>query len=95
MEKAIAPNDIFFWDAVEYASVKREYIDIYFKDAEKDRLNKELQKLQKAISAGESKLKNEKFISNAPANIVEGAKAQLAESVAKKEELEKLLARLG
>lgn len=64
-------------------------------DAEKDRLNKELQKLQKAIAAGESKLKNEKFISNAPPNIVEGAKAQLAESVAKKEELEKLLARLG
>jgi valyl-tRNA synthetase len=64
-------------------------------EAEKERLGKELQKLEKAILAGESKLKNEKFINNAPANIVEGAKAQLAESVAKKEELEKLLARLG
>ena len=64
-------------------------------EAEKDRLSKELQKLQKAIMAGESKLKNEKFMSNAPANIVAGAKAQLAESVAKKEELEKLLKRLG
>ncbi|MCZ6674168.1 MAG: valine--tRNA ligase, partial [Verrucomicrobia bacterium] len=64
-------------------------------DAEKDRLQKELLKLQKAITAGESKLKNEKFMSNAPANIVEGAKAQLAESVAKKDELEKLLSRLG
>jgi valyl-tRNA synthetase len=64
-------------------------------EAEKDRLSKELQKLQKAIMAGESKLKNEKFMSNAPAKIVEGAKAQLAESLAKKEELEKLLKRLG
>ncbi len=64
-------------------------------EAEKDRLNKELQKLQKAIIAGESKLKNDKFINNAPPQIVEGAKAQLAESIAKKEELEKLVTRLG
>ena len=48
-----------------------------------------------SIAAGEGKLKNEKFISNAPPHIVVGAKTQLAESVAKKEELEKLLARLG
>jgi valyl-tRNA synthetase len=64
-------------------------------EAEKDRLQKELLKLEKAIAAGESKLKNEQFMSNAPANIIEGAKAQLAESAARKSELEKLLARLG
>ncbi|MDA1067443.1 MAG: valine--tRNA ligase [Verrucomicrobia bacterium] len=64
-------------------------------EAEKERLQKEIQKIDKAIMAGESKLKNEKFMSNAPANIVEGARAQLAESVAKKEELTNLLVRLG
>ena len=64
-------------------------------EAEKERLTKEIQKLDKAIIAGESKLKNEKFMSNAPASIVEGAKAQLAESAAKKEELQKLITRLG
>jgi valyl-tRNA synthetase len=64
-------------------------------EAEKERLQKEIQKIDKAIMAGESKLKNEKFMSNAPPNIVEGAKAQLAESVAKKEELTHLLVRLG
>ena len=45
--------------------------------------------------AGESKLKNEKFMSNAPANIVEGARAQLEDSVTKKQELQNLLTRLG
>tara|TARA_Y100000588_G_scaffold4260_2_gene5408 strand:+ start:653 stop:3424 length:2772 start_codon:yes stop_codon:yes gene_type:complete len=64
-------------------------------EAEKDRLQKELQKLAKAIAAGESKLKNEKFVNNAPQAIVEGAKAQLQESIHKKEELKNLLARLG
>ena len=64
-------------------------------EAEKERLGKELRKLDKAILAGESKLKNEKFINNAPPQIVEGAKAQLVEAVAKKDELEKLLSRLA
>ncbi|MDP0498873.1 MAG: valine--tRNA ligase [Verrucomicrobiota bacterium JB022] len=63
--------------------------------AEKERLGKELAKLEKGIQSGEAKLNNEKFVSSAPANIVEGARAQLAETKAKKEEIERLLASLG
>ncbi len=63
--------------------------------AEKDRLERELAKLEKAVAAGESKLGNQKFLNNAPANIVEGARRQLADSKEKKEKIARLLAELG
>ncbi|KAF0095013.1 MAG: valyl-tRNA synthetase [Puniceicoccaceae bacterium 5H] len=63
--------------------------------AEKERLGKELAKLEKGIKSGEAKLSNDKFVNQAPANVVEGARAQLAETKAKKEEIERLLASLG
>ncbi len=63
-------------------------------DAEKQRIGKELEKLDKAIAAGESKLSNEKFVSSAPANIVEGAKKQLTETKAKRDELIRILENL-
>ena len=63
--------------------------------AEKQRLKKELAKLHKAIRTGEGKLSNQAFLNKAPPRIVEGAKQNLVEATAKKNELEKILARLG
>jgi valyl-tRNA synthetase len=63
--------------------------------AERERLGKELVKLSKAIISGESRLKNEGFTSGAPAEVIEGAKRQLADNQTKQKELERLLEALG
>jgi len=60
-------------------------------EAEKQRLGKELEKLGKAIQAGEGKLKNPKFVDKAPPQVVEGARKQLAETQAKRDEIVRLL----
>ena len=62
--------------------------------AERKRLTKELEKLDKAVAAGTAKINNPAFASKAPAHILEGAKKQLAETVAKRDETAKLLAAL-
>ncbi|TNC81996.1 MAG: valine--tRNA ligase [Oleiphilus sp.] len=48
--------------------------------AEVKRLNKELEKAEKEIKRLEGKLHNEKFVSNAPAEVVDKEKAKLAEA---------------
>ena len=48
--------------------------------AERERLTKEIAKLEKNIVSNESKLGNEGFLSKAPANIVEGLRKQQAEN---------------
>ena len=63
--------------------------------AEKVRLTKELAKLEQAVAAGEAKLGNEVFVSKAPAKILEGARNQLAEAKAKRDEIARMLASLG
>jgi valyl-tRNA synthetase len=65
------------------------------KVAEGTRLTKELEKLTQHIASQEAKLANEAFVAKAPAKVIEGARAQLAENVAKREELKRLLAALG
>ena len=54
-------------------------------DTEKEiaRLNKELEKLRKGIASTENKLKNEKFISKAPAEVVQGEREKLSIAVEK------------
>lgn len=59
--------------------------------AETKRLTKELEKLDKAVAAGTAKINNPAFASKAPAHILEGAKKQLAETQAKRDEVAKLL----
>ena len=59
--------------------------------AETKRLSKELEKLDKAVAAGTAKINNPAFASKAPAHILEGAKKQLAETQAKRDEVAKLL----
>jgi valyl-tRNA synthetase len=65
------------------------------KGAERVRLGKELANLDKVIASSEARLANEAFTSKAPANVIEGAKKQLAENQAKREELKRLLTALG
>ena len=60
-------------------------------EAEKVRLTKELAKLDKLVAAGEGKLKNEKFVNSAPAQVVEGARKQLAETTEKRDETRRIL----
>ncbi|TVP80967.1 MAG: valine--tRNA ligase [Puniceicoccaceae bacterium] len=60
-------------------------------EAEKARLSKELDKLNKLVAAGEGKLKNPKFVESAPANVVEGARKQLAETTEKRDETRRIL----
>ncbi len=57
------------------------------KTAELARLDKELDKLNKEIQRTEGKLGNEKFVSNAPADVVEKERSKLANS---REALEKI-----
>ena len=63
--------------------------------AEKVRLAKELAKLEQAVSAGEAKLTNEAFVSKAPPKILEGARKQLDEAKAKRDEIARMLTTLG
>jgi len=49
------------------------------KDAEQARLAKEIEKLEKEVKRVEGKLNNEKFVSKAPADVVEKEKAKAAE----------------
>ncbi len=63
-------------------------------EAEKERLGKELEKLDKAIQAGSGKLNSPNFVNKAPAHVVEGARKQLAETQAKRDEIARLLASL-
>jgi valyl-tRNA synthetase len=58
-------------------------------------LTKELEKIEKAVAAGEAKLANEVFVSKAPPAILEGARKQLAEAVAKREEIARMLTSLS
>ena len=63
--------------------------------AEKNRLSKELASLQKVISSIENKLSNSAFTDKAPAQVVEGARRQLAENQAKIKETEEALKALS
>jgi valyl-tRNA synthetase len=62
--------------------------------AERERLSRDLIKLNKGIEAAQKQLGNEGFIARAPAHIVEGLKKQFAETTALKEKAEAALAAL-
>ena len=61
------------------------------KDAEKKRLQKEIERLQKDIMGKEGKLSNEKFVNNAAPEFVQKVKDGLAQA---REQLKLLLASL-
>jgi valyl-tRNA synthetase len=72
--------------------VRIAYSDVVDVEAEKARLKKELEGLQKAISSKESQLGNETFRSRAPEKIIRGLETTLAEQ---RIELQKIVERLG
>ena len=63
-------------------------------DAEKARLEKEIDKISKVAEKFSKKLGNEKFVANAPAEIVEEQKAKLAEQNALKAKVQEALDRI-
>ncbi|HRE19281.1 MAG TPA: class I tRNA ligase family protein, partial [Rhodocyclaceae bacterium] len=62
--------------------------------AEKERLAKEIDKLDKQITAAQNKLGNESFVARAPANVVEQEKQRVLEFSAVREQLQAQLAKL-
>uniref|UniRef100_UPI002149154E valine--tRNA ligase n=1 Tax=Endozoicomonas sp. ONNA2 TaxID=2828741 RepID=UPI002149154E len=61
------------------------------KEKESARLNKEIERLAKEVARFESKLNNEKFISKAPADVVEKEQARLADARAARVRLQEQL----
>ena len=72
--------------------VRIAYSDAVDVEAEKARLKRDLNGLQKAISSKENQLGNETFRSRAPEDIIRGLEATLAEQ---RVELQKIVERLG
>jgi valyl-tRNA synthetase len=68
------------------------YAEVVDPEAEKARLKKDLDGLQKAITSKESQLGNETFRSRAPEKIIRGLEATLAEQ---RIEMQKIVERLG
>ena len=64
-------------------------------EAEQARLEKEIGKLEKVVSSTEARLANESFTAKAPAQVIEGARRQLADTQAKLDETKKALVALG
>jgi len=63
--------------------------------AEKERLQKEIDKLEKQIASAQAKLGNESFVARAPAAVVEQEKQRVADFGATLDKLQAQLAKLG
>ena len=64
-------------------------------EAEMTRLQKQLAETEKHIRGAEGRLGNEKFVSNAPANVVEQARQTLADLQAQRDKLAEQIAALS
>jgi valyl-tRNA synthetase len=82
--------------AVFYESgLKAVVPDVIDPDKEKDRLSRELKRVEKDLAQAEKKLANEGFTARAPAEVVETERQRQRDLAAKKSELEAALAKLG
>jgi valyl-tRNA synthetase len=64
-------------------------------EKERERLSRELKKVEKDLATAEKKLSNENFVKRAPAEVVEQERARVDEFGAAKARLEAALAKLG
>jgi valyl-tRNA synthetase len=62
--------------------------------AERARLEKELAQVEKHIAGTQGRLANENFVAKAPPAVIDGARQQLADQEAKRDEIQRLLAAL-
>lgn len=80
---------------VDEATVYLPLADLMDLDAEKARLQKNLEKIQKEAGAIKGRLSNKGFVAKAPAHVVEEAKTQLVDLEAQAEKVTAALTRLG
>lgn len=80
---------------VDEATVYLPLADLMDLDAEKARLDKNLEKLSKEAGALKGRLNNQGFVAKAPAHVVEEAKGQLAELESQIAKVKAALVRLG
>jgi valyl-tRNA synthetase len=76
-EEALSGSNARATASFDVAVVYERQIDVA---AERERLTKELGKLEKGLTAAERQLGNEAFMAKAPAHIVEGLRKQAAET---------------
>ncbi|MBA3901040.1 MAG: valine--tRNA ligase [Bacteroidetes bacterium] len=88
VEDAVENSFSFMVRTNEYFVPVSEHIDIA---AEVEKLTKELEYTQGFLNSVNKKLQNEKFVSSAPANVVEVEKKKAAEAEAKIKSIEDLL----
>ncbi|MEQ8227692.1 MAG: valine--tRNA ligase [Rhodospirillales bacterium] len=82
-------------DVLDEATIILPIADAIDLDAEKARLEKEIAKQDAEISRFEKKLGNEKFVANAPAEVVEGEREKLTEAHAARARLDEAVKRLA
>ncbi len=63
-------------------------------DVERQRIEKEINRLEGSLKGIEKKLSNEKFVNNAPADVVEKEKTKLRDWTGNLDKLKKVLADL-
>jgi valyl-tRNA synthetase len=63
--------------------------------AERERLTKELEKIEKQLASAQARLGDEQFLSKAPAHVVEGLRKQVGEATVLREKVLAQLKELG
>ncbi len=91
LDAVTGPRAAVFYDA----GIKVVVPDVIDVDKEKERLGRELKKVDRELDQSTKKLANDKFVERAPAEKVEAERARNAELTAKKGELEAALSRLS
>ena len=92
VEKAVAKGCV--QEVINEATIFINVVDHMDVEAEKARLEKEIANLDKIIGGKEKKLSNEKFVQNAPAEVVQTEREKVAELTAKNDKFKEALKRL-
>ena len=90
--KPAGPNAGLIVDTTEFAIPLADNIDL---DAERAKIEKEIEYHSGFLSKIEAKLANERFVSKAPANVIEAERRKQADTIARLSALKAALANLG